>query len=190
MKKKLLTLLLTLVALAAFAGVGISAAAAGTKDAVTVKNANWSAWNMVAFETDTDSGYPNPWGPADPAHITVLDPEGNILEPNAAQFGMHIYIGVNGNTEPAVGTTFTIHAGYAYTANSEVKEDTTWKYATQGATFTKVEPTGAVESVAVAGELTVQAGATALDLSALRGKATYADGEVVPFLVTKDMISG
>ena len=79
MKKKLLTLLLTLVALAAFAGVGISAAAAGTKDAVTVKNANWSAWNMVAFETDTDSGYPNPWGPADPAHITVLDPEGNIL---------------------------------------------------------------------------------------------------------------
>ena len=190
MKKKLLTLLLTLVALAAFAGVGISAAAAGTKDAVTVKNANWSAWNMVAFETDTDSGYPNSWGPADPAHITVLDPEGNILEPNAAQFGMHIYIGVNGNTEPAVGTTFTIHAGYAYTANSEVKEDTTWKYATQGATFTKVEPTGAVESVAVAGELTVQAGATALDLSALRGKATYADGEVVPFLVTKDMISG
>lgn len=190
MKKKLLTLLLTLVALAAFAGVGISAAAAGTKDAVTVKNANWSAWNMVAFETDTDSGYPNPWGPADPAHITVLDPEGNILEPNAAQFGMHIYIGVNGNTEPAVGTTFTIHAGYAYTANSEVKEDITWKYSTQGATFTKVEPTGAVESVAVAGELTVQAGATALDLSALRGKATYADGEVVPFLVTKDMISG
>lgn len=183
MKKKLLTLLLTLVALAAFAGVGISAAAAGTKDAVTVKNANWSAWNMVAFETDTDSGYPNPWGPADPAHITVLDPEGNILEPNAAQFGMHIYIGVNGNTEPAVGTTFTIHAGYAYTANSEVKEDITWKYSTQGATFTKVEPTGAVE-------LTVQAGATALDLSALRGKATYADGEVVPFLVTKDMISG
>lgn len=190
MKKKLLTLLLTLVALAAFAGVGISAGAAGTKDAVTVKNANWSAWNMVAFETDTDSGYPNPWGPADPAHITVLDPEGNILEPNAAQFGMHIYIGVNGNTEPAVGTTFTIHAGYAYTANSEVKEDITWKYSTQGATFTKVEPTGAVESVAVAGELTVQAGATALDLSALRGKATYADGEVVPFLVTKDMISG
>ena len=55
MKKKLLTLLLTLVALAAFAGVGISAAAAGTKDAVTVKNANWSARNMVAFETDTDS---------------------------------------------------------------------------------------------------------------------------------------
>lgn len=190
MKKKLLTLLLTLVALAAFAGVGISAAAAGTKDAVTVKNANWSAWNMVAFETDTDSGYPNPWGLAGPAHITVLDPEGNILEPNAAQFGMHIYIGVNGNTEPAVGTTFTIHAGYAYTANSEVKEDITWKYSTQGATFTKVEPTGAVESVAVAGELTVQAGATALDLSALRGKATYADGEVVPFLVTKDMISG
>lgn len=185
MKKKLLTLLLTLVALAAFAGVGISAAAAGTKDAVTVKNANWSAWNMVAFETDTDSGYPKPWGP-----ITVLDPEGNILEPNATQFGMHIYIGVNGNTEPAVGTTFTIHAGYAYTANSEVKEDITWKYSTQGATFTKVEPTGAVESVAVAGELTVQAGATALDLSALRGKATYADGEVVPFLVTKDMISG
>lgn len=158
MKKKLLTLLLTLVALAAFAGVGISAAAAGTKDAVTVKNANWSAWNMVAFETDTDSGYPNPWGPADPAHITVLDPEGNILEPNAAQFGMHIYIGVNGNTEPAVGTTFTIHAGYAYTANSEVKEDITWKYSTQGATFTKVEPTGAVESVAVAGRIDCSGG--------------------------------
>lgn len=191
MKKKLLAILLSLVAVVAFAGVAVTASAAGTKDAVTVKNANFATdWNMVLFETDTPSGATEPWGTADPSHITVIAPDGSILAPNAVHLNNYIYIGVNNNTEPAVGTTFTIHAGYAYTANSEVKEDITWKYSTQGATFTKVEPTGAVESVAVAGELTVQAGATALDLSALRGKATYADGEVVPFLVTKDMISG
>lgn len=191
MKKKLLAILLSLVAVVAFAGVTVTASAAGTKDAVTVKNANFATdWNMVLFETDTPSGATEPWGTADPSHITVIAPDGSILAPNAVHLNNYIYIGVNNNTEPAVGTTFTIHAGYAYTANSEVKEDITWKYSTQGATFTKVEPTGAVESVAVAGELTVQAGATALDLSALRGKATYADGEVVPFLVTKDMISG
>ena len=191
MKKKLLAILLSLVAVVAFAGVAVTASAAGTKDAVTVKNANFATdWNMVLFETDTPSGATEPWGTADPSHITVIAPDGSILAPNAVHLNNYIYIGVNNNTELAVGTTFTIHAGYAYTANSEVKEDITWKYSTQGATFTKVEPTGAVESVAVAGELTVQAGATALDLSALRGKATYADGEVVPFLVTKDMISG
>ena len=189
MKKKLLAILLSLVAVVAFAGVAVTASAAGTKDAVTVKNANFATdWNMVLFETDTPSGATEPWGTADPSHITVIAPDGSILAPNAVHLNNYIYIGVNNNTEPAVGTTFTIHAGYAYTANSEVKEDITWKYSTQGATFTKVEPTGAVESVAVAGELTVQAGATVLDLSALRGKATYADGEVVPFLVTKDMI--
>ena len=191
MKKKLLAILLSLVAVVAFAGVAVTASAAGTKDAVTVKNANFATdWNMVLFETDTPSGATEPWGTEDPSHITVIAPDGSILAPNAVHLNNYIYIGVNNNTELAVGTTFTIHAGYAYTANSEVKEDITWKYSTQGATFTKVEPTGAVESVAVAGELTVQAGATALDLSALRGKATYADGEVVPFLVTKDMISG
>lgn len=179
MKKKLLAILLSLVAVVAFAGVAVTASAAGTKDAVTVKNANFATdWNMVLFETDTPSGATEPWGTADPSHITVIAPDGSILAPNAVHLNNYIYIGVNNNTEPAVGTTFTIHAGYAYTANSEVKEDITWKYSTQGATFTKVEPTGAVESVAVAGELTVQAGATVLDLSALRGKATYADGEV------------
>ena len=191
MKKKLLAILLSLVAVVAFAGVAVTASAAGTKDAVTVKNANFATdWNMVLFETDTPSGATEPWGTADPSHITVIAPDGSILAPNAVHLNNYIYIGVNNNTEPAVGTTFTIHAGYAYTANSEVKEDITWKYSTQGATFTKVEPTGAVESVAVAGELKVNAGTAALDFSELRGKATYADGEVVPFLVTKDMISG
>lgn len=156
MKKKLLAILLSLVAVVAFAGVAVTASAAGTKDAVTVKNANFATdWNMVLFETDTPSGATEPWGTADPSHITVIAPDGSILAPNAVHLNNYIYIGVNNNTEPAVGTTFTIHAGYAYTANSEVKEDITWKYSTQGATFTKVEPTGAV-----AGELTVQAGAT------------------------------
>lgn len=191
MKKKLLTILLSLVALVAFAGVAITAFAEETKDAVTVKGANWSSdWGMTLLETDTDSGVSSPWGQADSAHITILDPNGNILAPNAVQLNNYIYIGVNGNTEPAVGTTFTIHAGYALKENAEVKEDITWKYSTQGATFTKVEPTGEAESVAILGDLTVQAGATALDFSSLRGKATYAEGDVVPFLVTENMISG
>lgn len=190
MKKKLLAILLSLVAVVAFAGVAVTASAAGTKDAVTVKNANWvPGWGMVLFETDKDSGVAEPWGEGDPAHITVVAPDGSIVAPNAVELTNYIYIGVNGNTEPAVGTTFTIHAGYAFTANSEVKEDITWKYSTQGATFTKVEPTGAVESVAVAGELTVQAGATALDLSALRGKATYTvtPSDELPELTVKNI---
>ena len=41
MKKKLLAILLSLVAVVAFAGVAVTASAAGTKDAVTVKNANF-----------------------------------------------------------------------------------------------------------------------------------------------------
>ncbi len=56
--------------------------------------------------------------------------------------------------------------------------------------ITVAEPTAALQSISVTGEINAYKGATGLDLSGLTAKKIYDDGSGIPFEVTADMITG